>query len=80
MKILSITEFRTNLYEIAKMIENGEEDCVIVTRYLKPILRITPENNNRSKPRIGIAKGIFKIPDDFDVIDISSDYTEEIFN
>ena len=43
MRILSITELKKSLYEIVRLIENGDEDCVIVTRYRRPVLRITPE-------------------------------------
>lgn len=79
MRILSITELKKSLYEIVRLIENGDEDCVIVTRYRRPVLRITPERYC-SNQRLGAGKGMFKVPDNFDEIDLSSDYTEEIFN
>ncbi len=44
----------------------------------------TPETKKEMKQediskRIGFAKGLFTIPDDFDEIDLSEDFDEEVF-
>ena len=72
-------EAKTNLSKIARMLEEGEEDYVIVARNGKPLLRITLERPFDVSKRFGFAKGKFEIPDDFDDIDISDDFEGEIF-
>ena len=67
-------EAQTNLSKIAKMLESGEEDYVIVTRNNEPLLRIVLEPKVDVSKRLGIAKGKVNIPDDFDDIDIFEDF------
>ena len=67
-------EAQTNLSKIAKMLESGEEDYIIVTRNGEPLLRIILEPKVDVSKRLGIAKGKVNIPDDFDDIDIFEDF------
>ena len=69
-------EAKTNLSKIAKMLESGEEDYVVIARNGEPLLRIILEPKVDVSKRLGIAKGKVNIPDDFDDIDIF----EEFFN
>ena len=70
---------KTNLSKIAKQLEDGEEDYVIVARNGKPLLKITLADQVDVSKRIGFARGLFSVPENFDDIDISSDFEEEIF-
>ena len=79
MTQFNMFEAKTNLSKIAKMLEEGKEDYVIIARNGKPLLRIVLEKESDVSKRIGLAKGSFTIPDDFDEIDISSDFEGEIF-
>lgn len=72
-------EAKTNLSKISKILENKEEDCVIISKNGKPTLKVVLYSNNPRKNLIGCAKGKFTIPEDFDDIDISSDFEGEIF-
>ena len=72
-------EAKTNLSKIAKTLEDGLEDQVIVARNGKPLLRITLVKTTDTSKRIGLAKGLFTVPDNFDDIDISGDFDGEIF-
>ena len=67
-------EAQTNLSKIAKMLESGEEDYIIITRNNEPLLRIVLEPKVDVSKRLGIAKGKVNIPDDFDDIDIFEDF------
>ena len=60
------------------MLENGEEENVIITGNEKPLLRILPEKETDVSKKIGFAKGLFTVPDDYDEIDLSSDFEGEI--
>ena len=70
---------KTNLSRIAKMLEEGTEDYVIVARNGKPLLRITLEKQKQASERFGIAKGRFSVPENFDEIDISEDFEGDLF-
>lgn len=72
-------EAKTNLSKITKLLEEKKEDSVILSRNGKPIIKMTLIEDNPRKKLIGCAKGKFSIPNDFDDIDISSDFDEEIF-
>ena len=52
---------------------------VIISRNGKPVLKVTLYEDDSRKNLFGCAKGMFTIPDDFDEIDISKDFEEEIF-
>lgn len=78
MTQFNMYETKTNFSKIAKLLEDKKEDVVIISRNGKPILEIKLyEEKNREK-LFGCAKGMFKIPDDFDDIDISNDFEGEI--
>ena len=79
MTQFNMFEAKTNLSKIGKMLEDGTEDCVIIARNGKPFLKITLVKPDNTSKRIGIAKGLFTIPCDFDEIDISQDFEGEIF-
>ena len=70
---------KTNLSRIAKMLEEGTEDYVIIARNGKPLLRITLEKQKQASERFGIAKGMFSVPENFDEIDISEDFEGDLF-
>lgn len=72
-------EAKTNLSKISKLLEDGIEDCVILSRNGKPIIKMTLVEEKPRRNLFGCAKGMFEIPDDFDEIDISSDFEGEIF-
>ena len=79
MKQYSMNKAKEQLMYISKILENKEEDYVVISRNGKPLLKVTLFENNPRENLIGCAKGMFKVPDDFDDIDISSDFEEEIF-
>ena len=62
-----------------KTLEDRKEDCIILTRNDKPTIKMTLIEENSRKDFFGCAKGLFEVPNDFDEIDISKDFTSEIF-
>ena len=79
MKQFNMFDAKTNLSKIAKMLEEGTEDYVIIARNGKPLLRITLEKQKQASERFGIAKGMFSVPENFDEIDISEDFEGDLF-
>jgi len=72
-------EAKTNLSKICRLLEEKKEDMVIISRNGKPLLKVTLFDNTPRRSLFGAGKGLFAIPEDFDDIDISSDFEEEIF-
>lgn len=63
---MNVLEAKTNFSKIIGMLERKEEKEVIVARAGKPVVRITYIEPVDVSKRIGIAKGQFVVPDDFD--------------
>lgn len=63
---VNIPEAQTELPKLIQLIETGEEEQIIFTRYGKPIVQMTVYNGAPVSKRIGIAKGKLKSPDDLD--------------
>ncbi len=64
MKI-NILEAKTRLSALIRLIETGKEDTIIISRYGKPVAKMTVYEAPRSK-RIGVAKGKLTSPTDLD--------------
>ena len=56
------------------MLKDGVEDYVIISRNGKPFMKITLVKPENTSNRIGIAKGLFTVPENFDNIVISEDF------
>ncbi len=63
---VNILEAKTNLSNLVRKVETGEEDSVIIARYGKPIVKIVMYNAASTDKRIGVAKGRLKSPDNLD--------------
>lgn len=79
MTQFNMYEAKTNLSKICRLLEDGKEDYVIISRNDKPIIKMTLVKEENRKKLFGCGKGLFKIPDNFDDIDISDDFDSEVF-
>lgn len=79
MTQFNMYEAKTNLSKISKLLEEKKEDVVIISRNGKPILKVTLYEDVGREKLFGCGKGMFKIPKNFDDIDISDDFIGEIF-
>lgn len=64
MHTVSIHEAKTHLSRLIKEVLNGEE--VIIAKRNKPLVKLIIYTENTHKRKIGTAKGLVKIEDDFD--------------
>lgn len=53
----NVLEAKNSLSGLLRLLETGQEDCVIIARHNKPIAKIIPYHSDESSKRIGIAKG-----------------------
>ena len=63
---VNILEAKTNLSNLVRMVEMGQEERIIIARYGKPVVKMVPYNDVPVSKRIGVAKGKLKSPDDLD--------------
>lgn len=64
--VVNIFEAKTQLSRLLRLIEMGRESSVIIARNGRPIARIVPLKSSPVSRRIGIARGKFIVPDNFD--------------
>ena len=63
---VNVLEAKTDLSKLIRMLESGMEDTITVARNGKPVVKIVLIDQAPVSRRIGIAKGKFNAPDDFD--------------
>ena len=63
---VNILEAKTELSKLIRLLETGKEESVIIARYGKPVVKLTPYTDVPVSKRIGIAKGKLKTPADLD--------------
>ena len=65
MPVVNMLEAKNNLSKLVEAVESGGESEIIIARNGKPAARIVPIERKK-RPRIGVAKGQFEMPDDID--------------
>ena len=63
---VNILEAKTDFSKLIRMLESGRENAITVARNGRPVVKITLVNETPVSRRIGVAKGKFRAPDDFD--------------
>ena len=63
---VNVFEAKTEFSKLIRLVESGREESITVARNGKPVAKIIPYEGEPVSKRIGIAKGKFVIPDDFD--------------
>jgi prevent-host-death family protein len=70
MSPVNMLEAKSNLSRLVEAVESGKESEIIIARNGRPAARLVPI---AAPPvpiqRIGVAKGEFAVPDDFDALD-----------
>jgi antitoxin (DNA-binding transcriptional repressor) of toxin-antitoxin stability system len=62
---VNIFKAKTELSRLITLLENAKEDEIIIARNGKPVARLLPWSGTEVKKRIGVAKGLFEVSDDF---------------
>ena len=75
MPTINMLEAKSNLSELVRAVESGEQDEIIIARNGVPAARLVPIKRI-SRVRLGVAKGKYVIPDD---IDADNDLIAEMF-
>ena len=63
---VNVLEAKTDFSKLIRLVESRREESITIARNGKPVARIVPYESAPVSRRIGIAKGKFEVPDDFD--------------
>ncbi len=66
MTAINMLEAKTNLSRLVDAIARGAEREIVIARNGKPAARLVPMADSPVEQRIGIARGLFEVPDDID--------------
>lgn len=66
MSVITVHEAKARLSELIEKTLRGEE--IIIAKRDKPLIRLVPFTDSKSGRKIGTAKGLVRIHDDFDEI------------
>ncbi len=66
MPTFNVLEAKSNLSRLLEAIENGQESEIIIARNGKPVARLAPLRPKSTGKRLGVAEGLFEVPEDID--------------
>lgn len=66
MLSVNMLQAKSSLSRLVEAIEGGKEREIIIARNGKPAARLVPVEGAVVGKRIGIARGVFEVPDDID--------------
>lgn len=69
----NVLEAKNGLSGFIRMIESGQEDCIVIARRNKPVARLVSYEKPPETSRIGAAKGKRLCTDDWDSPEINAE-------
>jgi prevent-host-death family protein len=66
MPSVHITQAKTTLSRLVEAIERGQEREFVITRRGRPAAKLVPLEVLAVGTRLGVANGLFEVPDDID--------------
>ena len=66
MPVFNMLDAKSNLSRLIDAVESGRESEIIIARNGKPAARLVPLVARPEGRRLGVAKGLFEVPDDID--------------
>lgn len=66
MTAINMLQAKSNLSRLVEAIERGTEREIVIARNGRPVAKLVPISSCPTEQRIGVAKGLFEIPDDID--------------
>jgi len=66
MQTVNMLQAKSSLSRLVEAIEQGEQREIIIARNGRPAARLVPISELPSGQRLGVAKGVFEVPDNID--------------
>ncbi len=67
MQPVNMLEAKSSLSRLVDALERGVESEIVIARNGKPAARLVPIEPPRVGPRLGVAKGVFQLPESIDM-------------
>ncbi len=66
MQAVNMLQAKSSLSRLVEAIELGEEREIVIARNGRPVAKLVPLEASDNGQRIGVAKGVFEIPESID--------------
>ena len=66
MRAVNMLEAKSSLSRLVEALEQGREREIIIARNGRPVAKLVPLEARSPEKRLGVAKGLFDVPDDID--------------
>lgn len=66
MHAVNMLEAKSSLSRLVESIEQGREREIVIARNGRPAARLVPISSVPAGKRLGVAKGLFEVPDSID--------------
>jgi len=66
MSSINMLQAKSNLSRLVEAIEQGRERQIVIARNGRPAAKLVPISSTPSEQRIGVARGLFEVPEDID--------------
>lgn len=76
MQTVNMLQAKSSLSRLVEAIEQGQEREIVIARNGRPAAKLVPIDTAPSWKRIGVAKGLFVVPDS---IDAHNDEVAQLF-
>jgi len=67
MQAVNMLQAKTSLSRLVEAIEQGQEREIVIARNGRPAAKLVPMDAAPAGQRIGVAKGLFEVPESIDV-------------
>lgn len=66
MQSVNMLQAKSSLSRLVEAIEQGQEREIVIARNGRPAAKLVPMDSVPAGKRVGVAKGMFKVPDSID--------------
>jgi len=66
MQPINMLDAKNSLSRLVEAVESGRQSEVVIARHGRPVARLVAYRGESQRPRIGVARGRFVVPDDID--------------
>ena len=67
MQTVNMLEAKSSLSKLVEVIEQGREQEIVIARHGRPAARLVAIDASPAEKRIGVAKGLFVVPESIDM-------------
>ena len=76
MQTVNMLQAKSTLSRLVEAIEQGQEREIVIARNGRPAARLVPMDVTPAGKRLGVAKGLFEVPES---IDLRNDEVAQLF-